>query len=348
MIPKVFVNIVAWNSMIFLPDLLKSLENQTFVDFRVLVIDNGSDDGVCKYIQEEYPGITLIRNPRNIGFAPAHNQGIRYALERWGEQTNDKFVIATNPDLILDPEFLIKIIEETKKHPGVGSFGGKLLKAYQENTQDGPMREVIKSDVIDSTGLLVRKNRTFFDRGSGEKDEGQYDDEQEVFGNSGALVMYRAKALQDVRFKDEFFDHDFFAYKEDVDLAWRLQHAGWKAMFVPSAIAHHYRSMFGKEKMNIFEKIKNRLSKSRVRSFYSTRNHWSTLMKNEMFFHGLVASPRVVVHEIARVIYVLFFETKNISAFTQALLRTPKMIKKRKEIMKSRKVPAKEIYKWFV
>ncbi len=76
-------------------------------------------------------------------------------------------------------------------------------------------------------------------------DNGQYAEAERVFGLSGALVMYRATALQAVRFEDEFFDHDFFAYKEDVDLAWRLQHLGWDAWYEPRAIAHHYRGMYG-------------------------------------------------------------------------------------------------------
>ena len=76
---------------------------------------------------------------------------------------------------------------------------------------------------------------------------------QEVFGNSGALVMYRMEALRDCIMKysgapdGECFDEDFFLYKEDVDLAWRLQLVGWKSLMDPGIIAYHVRSVSGSE-----------------------------------------------------------------------------------------------------
>ncbi|MEK7452042.1 MAG: glycosyltransferase, partial [Patescibacteria group bacterium] len=81
MSPTVFVHIVAWNSLSFLPDLLDSLFKQTYTDFSVLVIDNGSTDGVGAFLEEKYPNVRCLRNARNLGFSAAHNQGIRYVIE---------------------------------------------------------------------------------------------------------------------------------------------------------------------------------------------------------------------------------------------------------------------------
>jgi len=346
--PKVSINIVAWNSMDFLPDLLRSIFAQTYQDFEVLVIDNGSDDGVELFLREHYPQVKILRNMKNLGFSPAHNQGIRFVLDRWDPSVqDDRFVLVTNPDLVMTDTFLERLMETVEGRPEVGSFGGKLLRAYGENLADEALKETVQSDRIDSTGLVAKRNRTFFDRGAGEIDKGQFDDQRDVFGISGALVLYRARALEDARFEDEFFDHDFFAYKEDTDLAWRLQLLGWKAHYQPQALAYHYRGMFGKEKTGLWERIQNRRKKSRTRSYYSNRNHWNMLTKNELFVNKLLAAPQIFIQEAARFIYVVVFEPSTLKAFGEAIVRTPTMWKKRKHTMKKRKTTASEMRKWF-
>ncbi len=348
MYPRISVHIVAWNSMRFLPDLLKSLSEQTFQDFSVLVIDNGSTDGVEAFLREQYPQITFLRNVRNLGFSAAHNQGIRYALERWPkEDWSDRFILVTNPDLIFEPNCLERLVASADVHPEAGTFGPKLRRAFGENLHDETLQETVKSDLIDSTGLRARKNRTVADRGAGEMDEGQYDEAVEIFGVSGALALYRAQALQDARFEDEFFDHDFFAYKEDVDLAWRLQHLGWSARFVPDAVAFHYRGMYGKEKMGLWERMRNRRNKSRLRSYYSNRNHWLVLLKNERFINFLLASWRIVPLEGLRVLYTVVFETRNTKSFIDAIALFPRIWKKRRAWLPKRKRSAKELRSWF-
>jgi len=93
--PKLSVHIVTWNSMRFLPDLLKSIMDQTYRDFNVLVIDNASTDGVEAFLREHYPDISFIRNARNLGFSAAHNQGIRYAVEHWPHtELQEHFILA--------------------------------------------------------------------------------------------------------------------------------------------------------------------------------------------------------------------------------------------------------------
>src|SRR3989338_6029367 len=173
--PHISVNIVAWNSMRYLPDLFRSLFAQTFRDFSVLVIDNGSDDGIEPWLQANYPTVTFIRNARNLGFAPAHNQGIRYALDHWkGEDLSQCFVLVTNPDIIFSPDYLERLMADAATHPEAASFGGKLLRAFGENLQDEVLQETVKSDVFDSTGLAASRARAFGDRGAGEGDKGQY------------------------------------------------------------------------------------------------------------------------------------------------------------------------------
>ena len=167
MYPRVSINIVTWNSMEFLPDLLESIYSQSYTDFAVLVIDNGSSDGLENFLREKYPKVTLLRNARNLGFAQAHNQGIRYALDHWGKNLlEENFVLVTNPDVIFTPTFLENLMLEAGQHKDVGSFCGKLFRAFGENLSDEVLKETVHSDVIDSTGLRAKKNRTFADRGA--------------------------------------------------------------------------------------------------------------------------------------------------------------------------------------
>lgn len=335
--------------MKFLPDLLKCLSEQTFGNFNVLIIDNGSTDGVETFVKEKYPNITVLRNARNLGFSGAHNQGIRYALEHIDkDKLTSSFILVLNPDILLPPTFLETLMNAALQNQNVGAFGVKLRRAFGENVHDEILQETIKSDLLDSTGLRMYKNHTCADRGAGEMDKGQYDDKREVFGISGALVLYRASALQDARFEDEFFDEDFFAYKEDVDLAWRLQKLGWDAMFVPEAVAFHYRGMYGKEKAGIIERLKNRRGKSRMRSYYSNRNHWLMIFKNLSFSDLLLNSYRIFLQELGRLLYTFLFETKNMLAFFDAIKLFPIMLKKRAWIKKHQKRSAKDLRHWFV
>jgi GT2 family glycosyltransferase len=349
MYPRVSIHIVAWNSMDFLPELMASIAAQTYRDFTVLVIDNASTDGVEPWMRQHHPRVSILRNVRNLGFSPAHNQAIRYALDHWaGEDLNDRFVLVTNPDVILSPTFLETILKEPGAFPQVGSFTGKLLRAHVEHADDDALKETMRSDRIDSTGLVAHRNRTFTDRGAGELDQGQYDQARDVFGVSGALALYRASALQEARYRDEFFDQDFFAYKEDVDLAWRLRLLGWGARYVPGAVAHHHRNMYGAEKIGFIETIKNRMKKSKRRSFFSNRNHWSMYMKNELLWNAFLSWPFVKWMEFKRVVYTAIFEPTNLRAFWEAITRTPRMLAKRSDTMKKRKATASDMRAWFV
>ncbi len=335
--------------MEYLPDLLASIFGQTFGDVAVRVIDNGSTDGVGEFLREKYPQVTIIRNMKNLGFSPAHNQGMRYAIDKFPTGELDRhYVLVTNPDVVMTPTFLERLVADADLHPEAGSFGGKLLKAFGENLNDETLKETVNSDLIDSTGLRANRRRCVAERGAGEMDQGQYDADREVFGVSGALALYRASALQDVKIGDEFFDEDFFAYKEDVDLAWRLRSRGWTSRYAPEAVAHHYRGMYGKERMSLFERVRNRRKKSPLRSYYSTRNHWCLLFKNLSLTDWLLAWPWMGGAEAARFVYVCLFETRNVRAFFEALSWTPRMWKKRRWIMKHRTVKGKELRKWFV
>lgn len=187
-------------------------------------VDNASSDDtlekVRSFIKEVHDvQIQLVENKTNSGFASAHNQAIRL--------TDTDFVLVLNPDVFLEPNYIICLIQVMEQKLELGSITGKLV------LQNNP-------GIIDSTGLVVNRIWRAFDRGAGES-VNLWMDSAEVFGVSGAAAMYSRKMIDDISTKGEFFDEDFFAYKEDVDVAWRAGLLGWKAFYCADAVGLHKR-----------------------------------------------------------------------------------------------------------
>jgi GT2 family glycosyltransferase len=205
----VSVIIPNWNGERFIKECLLSVYGQTYSPLEVILIDNGSTDKSLDIVREDFPEVVLLKNQTNLGFSKAVNQGI--------EKAKGKFILLLNNDVTLQPEFVSVTVKAISSADDVGSVSGKLLIPA-----DGG------ADVIDSTGHLIFRNRLAIDRGDGEKDLGQYDSAEEVFGACAAASLYRRAMLDDVAVNGEYFDLSFFAFLEDVDLNWRAQLRGWK------------------------------------------------------------------------------------------------------------------------
>jgi len=329
--------------MHYLFDCLESLMHQTLRDFSVLVVDNGSKDNTVDFIRNYYPTASVLQNFKNIGFCKANDQGIKMA--------KSEYVLVMNPDIILNENFLAELVKFADAHPQAGSFGGKVLKLYSQDVDPinggGGLRTAVKSDIIDSTGFIIHKSRKVVDRGEGEKDQGQFQRTEEVFGISGACVIYRCQALEDVRIKDEYFDHNFFAYKEDIDIAWRLRLYGWENWYIPEAVAYHHRHFANYENKKLGKAISERRKVSKFLRSLSFRNHRLMLVKNEtpinLFYHILP----IVWRELKILVYSLIFEPFIFRSIANFFKYLPYTLIKRRVIMAHRKVSAKEMRKWF-
>jgi len=177
-------------------------------------------------------------------------------------------------------------------------------------------------------------------------DKGQYDNQTDIFAATGTMALINIKAIFDTLIQNEMFDKDFFAYREDCDLAWRLQKNGWKAKFVPSAIAYHYRGMYGAQKLSIWRKLINRKSNNPFLAAYSTRNQLYVLLKNLTFGDLIFGLPWIAVGETGRVVYGMVFEPQTRKRLISGLRSIPSMLEKRKWIFKNAKVKEKEIRKY--
>jgi len=341
--------ITTWNSMKFIKDCLESIFQQSIwfadndIKIAVNIVDNGSQDETVDFIRKNYPQVHILKNINNLGFCKPYNQAIKMHYTDW--------VLVMNPDVILEKDFLEKILLVAKKSkPEVGSLGGKILKVENIVEDDG-LLTTFKSDKIDSFGLEIKKSRQVKNIGENEIDKGQFDEMQQVFGFSGACVLYRREVLEDIKIKQEYFDEDFFAYQDDFDISYRLQIYGWQAMFVASAKAYHFRStsLHTLKPWHFWKIIKARRSKSKIINYHSYKNHLCVLVKNEFFENFLSHLPHILWFEFKKIIFLIFFDFdfKTLFGLKEFFKLLPKMRAKRKIIMSRRKVSSEYIRSFY-
>ena len=174
--------------------------------------------------------------------------------------------------------------------------------------------------------------------GSGEEDNGQFDKNEEIFGVSGCLPAYRKKALDEVGYFDdssktlEALDKKFFLYKEDIDLAFRLQYAGWKAYRVGNAFAYHERGIGGNEKLNDISAAINRKNRSKIEKYLSYRNHLYLLIKNLSLPDFLRYGIFIIFYELKKFVYILLFNQRTLLALRDIFKNLPELLKQRKSV----------------
>lgn len=319
--------IINYNNKDYLSRCINSIMNQTYKNLEIIFIDNESKDESFEYIEEEYSdkNILLIRNETNNGYAGAANQGIKIST---GE-----YVMIINPDIVMEENFIEEMYKFIDKDESIGAVSGKLLKYDFKNNK--------KLNYIDSAGIIMFKNTRCIDRGQNEEDVGQYDSIEQVFGVCGAAPLYRRRALEKISVMDEYFDEDFFAYKEDVDLSWRLNLAGFKNMYYPKAIAYHGRAL-GRSSGGIISFIKNRKKQSEFLRGISFRNQIMMMYKNDFGFKKKFRIY-IIKREGLMWIYRFLFERFSYKYYKEAIRNKEKMINKKKEFSEKVKIKAENI-----
>jgi len=280
--------------MSHIPTCLDAVIRQTYPKTMVTVVDNASLDRVMEWLREHTPQIHLIRNTRNVGFARGHNQAMRVSTA--------PYLLVLNPDVVLEPHWIERAVAAMEADPKVAAIGGRLIR-FEYSSDD--LKEVVPSGIIDSTGLVISRSRHVRDRGAGERDTGQYQDQENVFGLSGACVMYRRAALDEVKEGEQYFDEDFFAYKEDVDLSWRLLRRGWLNRYEPSLIAYHHRHARSSERTSNRALAQSHQARNIRISRLSYRNHWWLLIKNERPVTLFRDLPWIAWYELKKFMYLM-------------------------------------------
>ncbi len=269
--------IVNYNGLHLLKECLESLRLQTFRDFEIIIVDNASQDGSGEYIRANFPEVKLIVLPLNVGFGGANNEGLK--------QADGECIALLNNDAEADSDWLRNLADAMARNPAVGICASKML--------------VHGTEVIDSAGDGFATSLKGFKRGEGQSAD-QYSREEYVFGACAGAALYRKKMLDEIG----FFDESFFLLHEDTDLNLRAQLAGWKVLFVPSALVYHkVRSSIG--------------TMSDLAIYYTLRNSELVRLKNVpacLFFR---CSPVCIMGMIAD---FLFFAVRyrKIKLYVQA------------------------------
>ncbi len=217
--------IVNWNRKDLLRACLNSLAAQTFSDFEVVVVDNGSDDGSSVLVREiasSFPRpIRLLENRENLGFCAANNQG--FAVSQ------SEYVALLNNDAEADPGWLEALHEAIRVKPDVGESDVGMVASKILVWED--------PRIIDKCGHLIYPDGQNRGRGSGQVDKGQFNRQEEVLWPDGCAALYRRAMLDEVG----GFDEEFFAYADDAELGLRGRIAGWNCLYAPGAVVRHHR-----------------------------------------------------------------------------------------------------------
>ncbi len=381
--PKVLLVQVVYNSIKWIPLCFDAVFKQTYKDFKFVVVIAGNEDGGKEYIQKHYPQVEIIDSGFNIGFAKGHNlvfekycqtsemlgknyhpptlthrtppngRGLQHsppiggvpAVGGGGGKDVVKYFQLVNPDLIMEPDYLEKMVEAMEADESVGAATGKLYKILNEDTRGILVSHKDSPCVIDTTGVVISKSGRARDRGQYEEDKGQYDGLTEVDAVSAASAMYRAETLSNIKYQisnikieNEYFDPDFHSYWEDVDLSWRMKNAGWKNIFVPEAVAYHGRTA-GSSKggyKDILGFIKHHKKLSPFVRQLNYKNHIFMYVKNSPYFY-----PQFFIREFFMLGYIVLFETSTLKVLPELFKKLPVMWKKRKYLQKIKKTADK-------
>ncbi|HUP61228.1 MAG TPA: glycosyltransferase family 2 protein [Thermoanaerobaculia bacterium] len=318
----VSVVVVSWNSAPYLPRCLDGIRRQTWRDLELIAVDNASSDDSAKLLEEGgrlvRPGTdgtsALLRNDTNRGFSAAVNQALAVA--------RGEFLLIVNPDCFLEPEYVERLVAAFDADD-IGSATGLLLRARGFEIE--PMEEV------DSAGMRMTRNGRHLDITD------RPDARTEVFGVSGAAGMFRVAFLRDAAIGGEVFDEDFFAYREDADLAWRGRLFGWRAVCEPGAVAYHVRRVTPEARNALPADI----------NMHSVKNRFLLRWKNEGWYLALRNAPFELARDLVVLLAALAIEHLSLPAFGWLWRNRARVSAKRREIQRRRKVSDRELARWF-
>ncbi len=318
----VSVTVVTYNSGRFIKRCLESVLEQKYGNMEVVIIDNASTDGTVDLLEQFADRCRIYYNDENVGFASAQNQAIALSRGEW--------VLTLNPDVLLLPNFIQALVDAGQVDPKVGTICGKLLTIR-------PTFDLPEKELVDSTGIYFTPMLRHLDRGSQEVDNGHFLNFEYVFGATAAAALYRRQMIDDIKISDEFFDPDFFVYREDADVAWRAQLMGWRCIYTPLARGYHVRAVLPGNRRALppvinMHSVKNRFLmriKNMTPDLYK-RNWWSITCRDAVVLSAC-----------------LLHEHSSLKAFAYLIGNYKRVWQKRREIMRRRRAKDDYIASWF-
>lgn len=266
---RISIVVLTFNSTKFIGPCLDSIFNQDCQDFEVIVVDNGSQDGTVAFTRENYPQVALVENKQNLGACKARNQGIKAASGNW--------IFTLDCDTILKRNFLPVVIQTIENLPfHIGMLQSKILNPDKKT--------------IYSTGIHLSYLRRFYDIGKGKNDNGQFNTSKYIFGACSAASLYKRDMLEEIKEGTGYFDERFLFLVEDVDLSWRAQRKGWKALYNPEAVCFHWGNSSNLDK--------------KLRQYLCFRNRLFLISKNEKLTRKIKLIPVFFIYDLPRLLYL--------------------------------------------
>lgn len=311
----VTVVLISWNSAPYLRRCLEGIAGQQFHDLELIHVDNASSDDSAGLVCARFPHCAQIVNRENRGFAAAVNQAVRLA--------QGEFVLLVNPDAYLTAGYIARLVDAfDHADASFGMATGKLLR--------GRGSEIEPTEEIDSLGIRMTRTGRHLDNREPTTDN-------EVFGVSGAAGMYKIQFIKDVTINDDFLDEDFFAYREDADVAWRGRLFGWRAMLVPEAVGYHVRRVTPEVRRALPPAI----------NMHSVKNRFLLRLKNEGAYLALRNAPFELVRDLVTIGAVLTVERSSLPALGWLWRNRKRILEKRRAIQRRRRVSDRELARWF-
>lgn len=310
-LPKVSVGVVLYKGEKYLPYSIGTLLEQDYPgEIEYFFRDQSPEHTALEFIEKTFADKMAKKNVSlRKGLNYMHSGGHNRIIHRM----TGKYYACLSYDAIYSPHFLKRLVSGLEEKPEYG-FAAPKIKKWN-------FRKQKMTDIIDCVGIEALHGHEFREKGEGEKDIGQYDKMQDLFGVSCAGALFRETTLEKIAFANEYFD-EYLHYKDDVDLSYRLRWAGEKCLFVPDAIMWHDRQ------------VSKDVLKTRKEQSDSFFGHLVTVEKNFSREYSAKEKLRKTKQKILRYLAAFFIAPESI----QKYLNTRKAIRERREKM-SRIVP---------
>jgi GT2 family glycosyltransferase len=294
------------DGLTFLDMVLATLEAQSFRDFDVTVVDNGSTDGSAGYLRESWPAVRVVELPDNIGFPTAINRGVEAGAGR--------FVALLNNDVELSSDWLELLVAELERDPEVGFATGKIMRHDDR-------------DVLEQAGHDFYTCGRFEPRGLDQKDTGQYDERGPTTIVTAAAALYRREALDAIG----GFDEDYFLYCEDGDVCLRMLLRGYRGLYIPEPKAFHVRGGTVGARQD-------------VPRFYLVRNALVSLLKDLPASTLLRSLPKIALYHWGQVLSARKegYARIVLRAYGSFLRMVPGTLRKRRRVQRGRAISPRE------
>lgn len=301
--PLVSVIIVNWNGGKVFRDCVESLKKLDYINLELIVVDNASSDGSERYA-EAVKGAKLIRNKKNVGFAPANNQGYEIA--------KGDYILLLNNDTKVKKDLLDVMVTKMEENVMLGVVQPKIFLMDKKGYLDNAGSYLTRTGLLQHWGYMA-------------KDGKEFDQEQEIFSAKGACMLIRKTVIDRVG----LFDSDFGSYFEESDFCWRVWLGGWRVLYYPKTVIWHKVGYASK-----------RMDQVRV-TLVSTRNRISSLFVNLSGTNLLlIFVPHVCFIWLLGFYYLLRFQFRKAwmmwGAVLWNLIDLPKLFGKRLKVQRMR------------